>query len=82
MLFVACATVLTGACGDFALVRDAKAAEADGRTIHGKVIGATYPQSFTSGGLPYLERDFEAGADFIGAQRMQNLIMTFAPMKT
>jgi len=50
---------------DTSLIREAKGAENEGRVIHNEVMGAMYPQSFQPGSPEYLERDFEAGADFI-----------------
>lgn len=47
------------------LVREAAAAEKDGRTISNFMLQSLYPQSFTPGNPKYLERDFEAGADMI-----------------
>ena len=47
------------------LVDEAKKAERDGRVINNEVMLAMYPASFKSGKPQYLERDFEAGADFI-----------------
>lgn len=50
---------------DSSLVREAKNAESDGRTISNDVMKQLYPSSFRPGEPAYLERDFEAGADFI-----------------
>lgn len=36
-----------------------------GPTISNELMSAMYPQSFRPGDPEYLERDFEAGADFI-----------------
>lgn len=55
---------LTTAC-DSSLLREAKVAEREGRTISNEMMAGLYPQSFRPGEPPYLERDFEAGADFI-----------------
>jgi hypothetical protein len=55
--------LLTAACSD--LVREAMDAEADGRVINNEIMSTMYPSSFRSGNPQYLERDFEAGADFI-----------------
>jgi hypothetical protein len=55
---------LTSAC-DSSLVREAKQAEDDGEVISNEIMTAMYPQSFQPGFPQYLERDFEAGADFI-----------------
>jgi hypothetical protein len=37
----------------------------NGRIINNEIMSAQYPSSFRPGTPPYLERDFEAGADFI-----------------
>jgi hypothetical protein len=47
------------------LVREAKEAESEGRTIDNEMMQVMYPASFRPGNPKYLERDFEAGADFI-----------------
>lgn len=56
--------VATAAC-DSPVVREAKEAEGDGRVISNEIMAGMYPRTFRSGNPPYLERDFEAGADFI-----------------
>jgi hypothetical protein len=58
------ALALTTAC-DSSLIREAEQAEGEGRTINNEVMLGMYPQSFRPGQPPYLERDFEAGAEFI-----------------
>ena len=58
---------LLAAC-DSPLVDEAKEAERDGRTISNEMMSAMYPSSFKPGEPEYLERDFEAGADFICAE--------------
>jgi len=50
---------------DSPIVREAKKAESEGRIINNEAMRAMYPASFRSGSPQYLERDFEAGADFI-----------------
>ena len=55
---------LAAAC-DSSLLREAKVAESKGRTISNEMMLGMYPQSFRPGEPQYLERDFEAGADFI-----------------
>jgi hypothetical protein len=50
---------------DSSLVREAKEAEGDGRVISNEMMQEMYPASFRPGNPEYLERDFEAGADFI-----------------
>ena len=47
------------------LVKEAISAEKDGRTVNNQTMEIFYPQSYRSGYPEYLERDFEAGADFI-----------------
>ena len=63
----ALAAVLSG-CNSVvgeSVVGEALKAERDGRIINNEMMAATYPSSFRRGQPPYLERDFEAGADFI-----------------
>jgi hypothetical protein len=55
---------LTTACSS-SLIDEAKRAENDGWVISNELMSANYPQSFRAGSPKYLERDFEAGADFI-----------------
>lgn len=57
--------LLTTAACDSPIVEEAKAAEDDGRIINNETMTALYPSTFRTGHPPYLERDFEAGADFI-----------------
>jgi len=47
------------------LVREARKAESDRRIIDNNIMQEMYPASFRKGYPVYLERDFEAGADFI-----------------
>ncbi|RJY08285.1 hypothetical protein D6201_01955 [Aurantiacibacter aquimixticola] len=54
---------LLPACSD--LQNEAREAESDGRVISNETMAAMYPESFRPGHPQYLERDFEAGADFI-----------------
>lgn len=58
------AALLLAAC-DSEIAEEAKRAEADGRIIENGIMGSLYPETFNPGDPPYLERDFEAGADFI-----------------
>lgn len=58
------ALALTAAC-DSSIIREAEQAERDGRVVNNEVMLKLYPQSFRPGSPQYLERDFEAGADFI-----------------
>lgn len=60
----AIAFALASAC-ESSLVREAKEAEGDGRVIDNEIMQTMYPASFRKGHPQYLERDFEAGADFI-----------------
>ena len=53
-----------GAC-DSAVVENARQAQTDGKTINNEAMVAMYPETFREGEPVYLERDFEAGADFI-----------------
>lgn len=65
-------SLLTGAvlvsassCQNTELQQEARQAEQDGRVINNDLMTATYPSTFKPGTPAYLERDFEAGADFI-----------------
>lgn len=55
------------ACGltDSTLVQEARSAETDGRTVSNEAMKQMYPRTYRAGNPKYLERDFEAGADFI-----------------
>lgn len=55
---------LTTGC-ESKLTREAREAEEDGRVISNEMMSQMYPKSFRPGTPQYLERDFEAGADFI-----------------
>ena len=46
-------------------MRDAQQAEEAGEVISNSAMSADYPETFKPGEPAYLERDFEAGADFI-----------------
>lgn len=50
---------------DSSLISEAKRAERDERVVSNEMMTAMYPKSFRPGSPQYLERDFEAGADFI-----------------
>lgn len=63
LLSVALPISLCG-CGQ-GVVTEALKAEREGRIINNEMMAETYPSSFRPGEPPYLERDFEAGADFI-----------------
>lgn len=51
-------------CGS-AVVDEARRAEKEGEVVSNEAMQAMYPESFRPGSPAYLERDFEAGADFI-----------------
>jgi|JI6StandDraft_1071083.scaffolds.fasta_scaffold02959_16 hypothetical protein len=57
----------TSACGasDSSLIREAKEAEKEERIIDNELMHENYPKSFRKGNPQYLERDFEAGVDFM-----------------
>lgn len=63
-------------CGS-AIVDEARRAEKEGEVVSNEAMRAMYPKSFRPGSPAYLERDFEAGADFIcdeiRAQRGQDI---------
>ena len=56
--------MLAAAC-DSAVVDEAQRAEDEGAVVSNEAMKAMYPASFRPGSPVYLERDFEAGADFI-----------------
>jgi hypothetical protein len=62
------AFMLTCGCSESSLLVEAKKAEAEGRVINNEMMSALYPSSYRPGSPQYLERDFEAGADFICAE--------------
>lgn len=59
--------MLAAAC-DSAIVDEAQRAEDDGAVISNEAMASMYPETFRPGSPAYLERDFEAGADFICAE--------------
>ena len=59
------AALLWSSLNDSQLVKAAISAEKDGRTINNQTMESFYPRSFRVEHPEYLERDFEAGADFI-----------------
>lgn len=63
-LAILVALVASAGC-DSATVRKAAEAERNGEVIDNDIMAQMYPQSFRRGSPEYLERDFEAGADFI-----------------
>ena len=58
---------LIAACGvtDSSIVREARQAEEEGRIIDNEMMLSVYPKSYRKGHPKYLERDFEAGANFM-----------------
>ena len=58
---------LTTACGvsDSSIIREAKEAEKEDRIINNELMYEMYPKSFRKGNPQYLERDFEAGVNFM-----------------
>src|SRR3546814_7034891 len=56
--------LLTSAC-DSEIVEEAERAEDEGAVVNNEAMVAMYPRTFRPGSPAYLERDFEAGADFI-----------------
>ena len=68
ILAIVAATVILSGCSqekDKSVVIEAFAAEREGRIINNQMMSSMYPNSFIPADPPYLERDFEAGADFI-----------------
>jgi hypothetical protein len=57
----------TAACGvtDSSIVREARQAEEEKRIIDNEMMLSVYPKSFRKGHPQYLERDFEAGVNFM-----------------
>ncbi len=64
-LLLGAVLVTTSSCQNTELQQEARQAEKDGRVINNDMMTATYPSTFRPGTPAYLERDFEAGADFI-----------------
>ncbi len=58
------ALAVTSACNS-ALIEEAKEAESEGRVLNNRMMSVLYPQTYREGTPQYLERDFEAGANFI-----------------
>ena len=58
---------LIAACGatESSIVREARQAEEEGRIIDNEMMLYVYPKSFRKGHPHYLERDFEAGVNFM-----------------
>lgn len=60
------ASLLFAASGcDSAVVKNARSAESNGAVIDNQLMSEMYPLSFRPGNPQYIERDFEAGANFI-----------------
>jgi hypothetical protein len=55
---------LTTACSS-GVVTEAMKASSEDRLIDNDIMSQMYPQAFRPGHPQYLERDYEAGADFI-----------------
>jgi hypothetical protein len=70
-IFLALGCLLVASCRDTSVVTEAREAREDGRTISNEMMSGMYPKTFRSGHPQYLERDFEAGADFICDQIQQ-----------
>ena len=66
LLSISLLTLTTG-CGVFgsSIIREAKEAEKEGRIIDNELMYAMYPKSYRKGNPKYLERDFEAGVNFM-----------------
>jgi len=64
-LLLGAVLITTSSCQNTELQQEARQAEKDGRVINNDMMTATYPSTFKPGTPAYLERDFEAGADFI-----------------
>ncbi|MBB6425156.1 hypothetical protein [Sphingopyxis sp. JAI128] len=56
--------MLATAC-DSAIVDEAQRAEDQGAVVSNEAMTSMYPETFRPGSPAYLERDFEAGANFI-----------------
>lgn len=56
--------LLVSGCNS-SIVREAERAEDEGAVISNEMMVAMHPGTFKPGKPAYLERDFEAGADFI-----------------
>jgi len=55
---------MTTTC-DSQIVDEARKAEKGGAIVNNEAMTAMYPHSFRPGSPAYIERDFEAGANFI-----------------
>lgn len=64
-LLLGAVLVTVPACQNTEIQQEARQAEKDGRVINNGMMLGTYPSTFRPGTPAYLERDFEAGADFI-----------------
>lgn len=66
LLSISLLTLTTG-CGvfDSSIIREAKEAEKEGRIIDNELMYEMYPKSYRKGNPKYLERDFEAGVNFM-----------------
>jgi len=61
---IVCAAACLGGCDEGVVVEAAKASR-EGRVINNDLMAGWYPTSFIAGNPPYLERDYEAGVNFI-----------------
>jgi len=68
LIWVGAALMAGATACDSKLIREAKEAEDEGAVIDNDMMAAMHPQTFRRGSPAYLERDFEAGADFICAE--------------
>ena len=64
-LLLGAVLVTLPSCQKTELQQEARQAEKEGRVINNEMMTGTYPSTFRPGSPAYLERDFEAGADFI-----------------
>ena len=63
LLIGACAAIALSGCDD--VTSEARRASSEGRVVSNNIMLQLYPASFVPGTPQYLERDFEAGANFI-----------------
>lgn len=63
LLIGTCAAIALSGCDD--VTSEARRASSEGRVINNNVMMQLYPETFVAGTPSYLERDFEAGANFI-----------------
>jgi len=63
LLAGSCLAMTLGGCDGVAT--ESMRASNEGRIIDNEMMGEAYPSSYVPGAPAYLERDFEAGANFI-----------------